>query len=308
VYPFAKLVAENFARSNTGFKSPIIESTGTGGGINLFCAGIGPDTPDIANASRRMKPDEFQNCLANGVDEVIEIPIGLDGLALASAKDGISLSLTPELVYRALARNPYGQPQTAKPWADVAPSLPAEPIFVYGPPSTSGTRDSFEELILMVGCESNPAMKSLKEADEEKFEQVCTEVRSDGAYVDQGENDNLIVQKLQSNPRSVGVFGYSYLEENLGSLKGLPLNGIEPNYETISSGRYPGAREMFVYAKKAHVDAIPGLREFLASWVSASAEGGPLAGIGLIISPAAVRAQAEAAASTLVTMSAVDLD
>ena len=181
VYPFAKLMAENFARSNTGFASPIIESTGTGGGIQLFCSGVGADTPDIANASRRMKASEFQECQANGVTEITEIQVGLDGIAFASAQGGIDMNLTPEIVYRALAARPYGQQQTAKTWRDVDPSLPDQPILVYGPPSTSGTRDALKELILIPGCEANAEMEALKESNEEQHEQLCTELRSDGA-------------------------------------------------------------------------------------------------------------------------------
>ncbi|RIV75518.1 substrate-binding domain-containing protein [Pelagerythrobacter aerophilus] len=285
VYPFAKVVAENFARSNPDFKSPLIESTGTGGGIALFCAGVGPTTPDIANASRRMKKSEFETCQANGVEDVIELQVGLDGIAFASAQGGIVMNLTPEIVYKALAAQPYGEEQTAKTWADVDPSLPAEPILVYGPPSTSGTRDALKELVLEVGCDANPAMDQLKESDEDRHTQICTEVRSDGAYVDQGEQDNLIVQKIGNNPKAVGVFGYSYLEENAGKVQGLPMNGVEPTYENISSFEYPGARPLYVYVKKAHLDAIPGLKEFIAEWTRSWGKDGPLAKIGLVPSP-----------------------
>ncbi|MEO0062901.1 MAG: hypothetical protein RLZZ08_1461, partial [Pseudomonadota bacterium] len=162
VYPFAKLVAENFTRANAGFASPIIESNGTGGGIEQFCKGLGPNTPDIADASRRMKKSEFETCKTNGVTEITEIQVGMDGMALASAKGGITMNLTPELVYRALAAKPYGKEQTAKLWSDVDPSLPAKPILVYGPPSTSGTRDALKELILIKGCDANAEMKALK--------------------------------------------------------------------------------------------------------------------------------------------------
>jgi phosphate transport system substrate-binding protein len=296
VYPFAKAVSESFARSNPQFKSPLIESTGTGGGIQLFCAGVGTNTPDIANASRRMKASEFASCQANGVTEIIEMQIGLDGLAFASAQGGIEMNLTPKVVYEALAARPYGREQTAKNWSDVDPSLPNQPILVYGPPSTSGTRDSLKELILQVGCETSPDMKALKDSDEERYEQVCTEVRSDGAYVDQGEQDNLIVQKIEGNPRAVGVFGYSYLEENSEKLQGLAMSGVEPTYDNITSGAYPGAREMFIYVKKAHLDAIPGLTEFLAAWTESFGPGGALARIGMVPASDEVRATSSDAA------------
>ena len=307
VYPFAKLMAENFARSNTGFASPIIESTGTGGGIQLFCSGVGADTPDIANASRRMKASEFQECQANGVTEITEIQVGLDGIAFASAQGGIDMNLTPEIVYRALAARPYGQQQTAKTWRDVDPSLPDQPILVYGPPSTSGTRDALKELILIPGCEANAEMEALKESNEEQHEQLCTELRSDGAYVDQGEQDNLIVQKIEGNPNAVGVFGYSYLEENLDKVQGLAMNGVEPTYENIASFQYPGARPLFIYVKNAHLDAIRGLREFVAEWAKSWGRDGPLAAIGLVANPDDVAARNTAAATGFTPLQASEL-
>ena len=307
VYPFAKLMAENFARSNTGFASPIIESTGTGGGIQLFCSGVGADTPDIANASRRMKASEFQECQANGVTEITEIQVGLDGIAFASATGGITMNLTPEIVYRALAARPYGQEQTAKTWRDVDPSLPNQPILVYGPPSTSGTRDALKELILIPGCEGNAEMEALKESNEEQHEQLCTELRSDGAYVDQGEQDNLIVQKIEGNPNAVGVFGYSYLEENLDKVQGLTMNGVEPTYENIASFRYPGARPLYIYVKNAHLDAIRGLREFVAEWAKSWGRDGPLAAIGLVANPDDVAARNTAAATGFTPLQASEL-
>ena len=293
VYPFAKLVAENFARSNTDFRSPLIESTGTGNGIQLFCKGLGANTPDMVNASRRMKESEFDNCAANKVDEIMELQVGLDGIAFASAKGGIMLNLSPKTVYEALAASPYGKEQTAKTWKDVDPALPADPILVYGPPSTSGTRDALKELILEAGCKSDPAMKALKDSDENKYKQVCTEVRDDGAYVDQGEQDNLIVQKIESNPRAVGIFGYSYLEENLDKVQGLPMNGVQPTYDNIASFAYPGARPLYVYVKKAHMRAIPGLGAYLDEWVKSWDKDGPLAKIGMVaMTPEAMQANA----------------
>jgi phosphate transport system substrate-binding protein len=285
VYPFAKLVAENYSRSNPDMRSPLIESTGTGNGIQLFCSGLGPNTPDMANASRRMKASEFETCIANGVDEVIELQVGLDGIAFASAKGGIMLNLSPKTIYEALAARPYGRPQTAKTWKDVDPALPAEPILVYGPPSTSGTRDALKELVLEVGCASDPAMAALKERDEDEYRQICTEVRDDGAYTDQGEQDNLIVQKIVGNPRAVGVFGYSYMEENANRVQGLPMNGVPPTYDNIASFAYPGARPLYVYVKKSHMRAIPGLEAFMKEWVKSWGKGGPLARIGMVAMP-----------------------
>ncbi|NQX93461.1 MAG: substrate-binding domain-containing protein [Erythrobacter sp.] len=307
VYPFAKQIAESYALSNPGYKSPLIESTGTGGGVQLFCAGVGAETPDMANASRRMKVTEFDKCQANGVTDIIELQVGLDGIAFASAKGGIMLNLSPKTVYEALAARPYGEEQTAETWADVDPSLPAEPILVYGPPSTSGTRDALKELVLEVGCDTNPAMEALKEEDEDEHQKVCTEVRSDGAYVDQGEQDNLIVQKIESNPRSVGVFGFSYLDENTDKVQGLPMNGVNPTYDNIASFAYPGARPLYVYVKKAHMRAIPGLDLYLQEWVKNWEAGGSLSKIGLVASPSDEMAANEAKVNQLLTLTREEL-
>ena len=306
VFPFAKLVSESFVRSNPEFPSPIIEATGSGGGIQLFCSGVGADKPDMANASRRMKASEFETCQQNGVTEITELQVGLDGIAFASAQGGITMNLTPKIVYEALAANPYGGEQTNRTWSDVDPSLPNEPILVYGPPSTSGTRDALAELVLEVGCDTNPEMEALKDSDEDRHARICTEIRSDGAYVDQGEQDNLIVQKIENNPRAVGVFGYSYLEENADKVQGLSMNGVEPTYENISSFAYPGARPLYVYVKNAHLDAIPGLRAYLAEWGKMWSRGGPLADIGLVASPDDVMARNTQALTQFPTLTAAD--
>ncbi|MBL8657735.1 MAG: substrate-binding domain-containing protein [Altererythrobacter sp.] len=307
VFPFAKAVAESLTRSNPQVKAPIIESTGTGGGIKLFCSGVGAGTPDIANASRRMKAQELEGCKANGVTEVIEIQVGLDGLAFASAKGGIAMNLSPVIVYKALAANPYGKPQTAKTWRDVDPSLPAERILVYGPPSTSGTRDALKELVLQKGCEADPAIKAMKDSRKEEYEKVCTDLRSDGAYVDQGEQDNLIVQKIENNPRAVGIFGYSYLEENADRLQAQTMDGVAPTYENISTFKYPDARPLYIYVKKAHLDAIPGLKDYLAEWVKMWGQDGALSRIGLVPSPADVAAANAKVASEFTLLDSAQL-
>jgi phosphate transport system substrate-binding protein len=307
VYPFAKNVAEGFARSHPEYKSPIVEATGSGAGINLFCAGLGAQTPDIAHASRRMKLSEFETCQANGVEQMTEIVVGLDGIALASAQGGITMNLTPELVYRALAANPFGEQQAARRWNDLDPSLPDLPILVYGPPSTSGTRDALEELILLPGCESDPRMKALKDSDEDRFDEICTRVRNDGAFVDQGEQDNLIVQKIESNPNAVGVFGFSYLEENADKVQGLPMNGVAPTYDNIASFAYPGARPLYIYVKTAHLNAIRGLREFIAEWADMWGRDGPLTAIGLVANPPEQAARSLAAATQFPALTAAEL-
>jgi len=290
VYPFSTAVAELFVANNAGMKSPIIESTGTGGGMKLFCAGVGAQHPDIANASRRMKKSEFEDCRKNGVTDIIEVQVGVDGLAFAESKQGPALRLTPKIVYEALAANPYGKgPNKAQTWKDVDPSLPAIAISVFGPPSTSGTRDSLAELVLEKGCQSDPAMGALKDKNEDEYKATCTRIREDGKYVDAGENDNLIVSKLGANPNAVGVFGFSFLEENRDTLRDIPINGIEATYDTVSKGEYPGARPLYIYVKKAHMQAVPGLQAFLNSFAGNWAPGGALAKRGMVAAPEDVR-------------------
>ena len=295
VYPFTTIVAEQYLANNPDARPPVIESTGTGAGMRLFCAGIGAAHPDLVSASRRMKRSEHDECARNGAGDILEVQVGIDGVAFAEAKNGPKLALTPTDLYRALAATPAGKPNTARTWRDVNPTLPATPIQVYGPPATSGTRDALAELILARGCEnSDPAASALKARDEEAFKARCQRVREDGAYVDAGENDNLIVQKLTANPNAIGVFGYSYLEENAGSVNGVPIAGVAPTTATIVDGSYPGARPLYVYVKKAHLDAVPGLRLFLRQYARLWGAGGPLARRGLIPAPAEVQARSAA--------------
>jgi len=303
VYPFTTAVAEQFQRTNPGM-SAIVESTGTGAGMKLFCAGVGDQHPDMTNASRRIKASEYQDCAKNGVKQIIEVPVGIDGLALIESKNSAGMTLTARDVYAALAANPFGKPNTAKTWKDVNPALPAVAIQVYGPPPTSGTRDSLAELILEKGCESDPVMKALKESDKDKHKDLCTKVREDGAYVEAGENDNLLVQKVSANPGAIGVLGYSFLEENMDKVKGIPLGGIAPTSETISSLTYPGARQLYVYVKGEHLNVIPGMKEFLAEYARAWAKGGYLERRGLIPSPADVQAKGSEVATKLTPMTA----
>lgn len=308
VYPFATAVAEQFVRNNPRFKAPIIESTGTGGGMKLFCAGVGTQHPDIENASRRIKKSEYEDCQKNGVTQVIELPIGIDGLALIEATGSPKFSLTQADVYRALAANPFGKPNTAKTWEDVNASLPAIPIRVYGPPPTSGTRDAFAELIMEKGCESDPAMKALKESDKDRAKDICTKVREDGAYIEGGENDNLLVQKVSANEGSIGIMGYSFLEENADKVRGIPLGGVAPTAATIASFEYPGARPLFIYVKGDHLSAIPGIREYVAEFAKGWAPNGYLTRRGLIASPPETLAVATRAATELKPMTAAGLE
>jgi phosphate transport system substrate-binding protein len=309
VYPFAKMAAERVTRANPKLGTPIIESTGTGAGFKLFCAGVGERFPDISNASRRMKAKEAQQCAANGVKEVTEIQIGLDGVAVATAHGTPIAGLTQRDLYLALAKTPFGKPNKAKTWKDINGKLPALPIRVYGPPSTSGTRDALGELILTPPCEANPSMAAMKKADEAKFKAICTGIRTDGAYIEAGENDNLIVQKLAGNQGTLGIFGYSFLEENASKVKGVTINGVAPTYATISSFKYPGARPLYVYVKNAHVRAIPAIRAFVAEITKESAigpKGYMLAG-GLVAAPAGIRARSQQAARTMTPVKFAEL-
>lgn len=308
VYPFTTAVAERFAQNRPSFHAPIVESTGTGAGMQLFCGGVGARFPDVENASRRIKASEFERCRANGVHRIIEVPIGIDGLALiesATRPTGFSLSLRD--VYAALAAEPFGRPQTARTWRDVNPALPDVPILVYGPPPTSGTRDSFVELMLTKGCETDPAMKALKDSDGERHRRLCTRIREDGAFVEAGENDNLLIQRVSQNRGAIGVLGYSFMEENLDRVRGVPIGGVAPTAETIRGFTYPGARQLYVYVKGEHLDAVPGLREFLAEYARGWGPGAYLTDRGLIPLPDALRASAAAIARTLPAIGAAGL-
>lgn len=309
VYPFAKAVAERVARANPRLGAPIIESTGTGAGMKLFCAGVGSRFPDVVNASRRMKASEAKLCAANGVSQITEIQVGLDGVVLAESRNTPIGNLTQRDIYMAIAKTPYGKPNKARTWKDVNSRLPALPIRVMGPPTTSGTRDALSELIMTPGCEANPTVAAMKKTDEARFKAICTAVRTDGAYIEAGENDNLIVQKLAANPGVIGLFGYSFLEENLDRVKGVSINGVQPTYQSISSFSYPGARPLYIYVKNAHAAAIPAIRAFVAEFTKESAMGpkGYLLSLGMVSSPNAIRARSQQAARTLAPLNLASL-
>ncbi|MEW6764888.1 MAG: PstS family phosphate ABC transporter substrate-binding protein [Pseudomonadota bacterium] len=307
VYPFATVVAEQFGKT-TRYKTPKIESTGSGGGFKLFCAGVGVEHPDITNASRAIKSSEVETCKKNGVDEIVEIKIGYDGIAIANSKDAAPVSLTLQEVFLALAKevpDPKGGdklvPNPYKTWNEINPKLPADRIEVLGPPPTSGTRDAFAELAMEGGCQT---FKFIKAMDKKDYTRVCHTVREDGAYVEAGENDNLIVQKLISNPKAFGVFGFSFLDQNRDKIQGSLVNGIKPEFETIADGTYPISRPLFFYVKKAHVDVIPGIREYLGEFTSDKAWGdeGYLSERGLIPLPKAERSKYSADAKNLKPM------
>jgi phosphate transport system substrate-binding protein len=290
VFPFTTAVAERLGQGGQ-FKTPVVESTGTGGGMKLFCSGVGEKTPDFTNASRAIKDGELATCKSAGVTPV-EIKVGFDGIVLANSKSGAAVDLTKEEIFKALAKNvavdgkvvanPY------KNWSDIDASLPATKIEVLGPPPTSGTRDAFVELVMDAACQ-----EEVKAANEKG----CGEIREDGAFVEAGENDNLIVQKLEANPKAVGIFGFSYLEENADRIKGLTMNGITPTYQTISDVTYPGARPLYIYVKKDHLNAIKGLKEFVAEWAKSWGRDGMLAKHGMVVSPDDVQAANAKAAS-----------
>jgi phosphate transport system substrate-binding protein len=305
VYPFATVVAEEFGRGGD-FKTPIIESTGTGGGLKLFCAGIGVGHPDITNASRRIKDSEVELCAGNGVDDITEISIGFDGIVLANSKASPAREFTLRQIFLALAKEvpgPNGQlmANPHRTWKDVDASLPDIEIEVLGPPPTSGTRDAFNELALEGGCKTFPDLKALKKTDKKRYKQICRAMREDGAYVDAGENDNLIVQKLVANPNAIGVFGFSFLDQNEDIIQGSRVDGIDPSFEAISDGDYPVSRSLFFYVKKAHVASIPGIREYVVEFTSEGAIGdeGYLTDRGLIPAPEEARNLARAASDSL---------
>jgi phosphate transport system substrate-binding protein len=293
VYPFTTTVAEQLGKT-AGVKTPVVESTGTGGGMKLFCAGVGESHPDATNASRRMKKNEFEDCQKNGVKDIVEINIGFDGLTVAQSKQGTPIKLTLAQLLLAVSKEVPGPDgklvaNPNKNWSDIDKSLPDVKIEVLGPPPTSGTRDSFHELLLEKGAEKIPALAALKKADAKAFERVWKTLREDGAYVEAGENDNVIVAKLEGNKNAFGVFGYSFLEENLAKLRGVALDGVAPEFDNITGGKYPGARRMYVYVKKQHLGIVPGLDKFAAEYVSTKAigEDGYLAKKGLVTLPKA---------------------
>ncbi len=311
VYPFATVVAETFGKT-TEYKTPKIESTGSGGGLKLFCAGVGVEHPDITNASRRIKKSEVEKCAANGINEIVEVKVGYDGIAMANSKEAPLMNLTRKDIFLALAKQVPGPDgklidNPNKTWKDVNSSLPATPIIVLGPPPTSGTRDAFVELAMEGGAKKFDDMAKLrksKDAGEIKalmaklgipesafnkkgkkvFKAVAHAVREDGAYVEAGENDNLIVQKLAANPQALGIFGYSFLEQNSDKVQGSTIDGVAPEFELIAGGKYPVSRSLYFYVKKAHVGTVPGVKEYLAEFTSEKAFGseGYLADKGLI--------------------------
>ncbi|MFN4192225.1 MAG: PstS family phosphate ABC transporter substrate-binding protein [Tabrizicola sp.] len=292
VFPYTQAVAEEFA--NQGGAAPVVESTGTGGGMQIFCGGVGADHPDITGASRAMKKSEYELCAKNGVTDITEALIGYDGLAIAvNRSNETDWNLTLEQVYKALAAkvpvdgalvdNPY------KKWSDIDPSLPDVAILAYGPPPTSGTRDAFVELAMHKGCERTDYAKALKEANADEYkkfvEEDCSRMRQDGPFVEAGENDNLIVQRLEADPNAVGIFGYSFLYENLDKLKDVKIDGVEANQDTIAAFEYPISRPLYFYVKNAHRGVIPGLNEFIATYASDAAmgDGGYLQERGLVV-------------------------
>jgi phosphate transport system substrate-binding protein len=292
VFPFATTVAERFGKTSS-FKTPIVESTGSGGGLKLFCAGAGIQHPDITNASRRIKSSEVKKCASNGIDRIVEVKFGYDGIVIANAKSVSPMNLTLKDVFLALAKevpvpgSEKLQPNPYKTWKDVNPALPASKIEVLGPPPTSGTRDAFVELAMEGGCKKFPFIKAMKKKDKKAYKALCHTVREDGAFIEMGENDNLIVQKLSVNENALGIFGYSFLEQNADKVQGSLVNGVAPEFENISDGKYPVSRALYFYVKAAHVGEIPGIQEFVAEFTSEKAWGdeGYLTDKGLIPMP-----------------------
>ena len=306
VFPFTTTVAENFARTS-GMKAPIVESTGTGGGFRLFCAGVGTQHPDLSNASRAITKSEIEACTKNGVTAITEVKIGFDGIVLAVKKGAPKFDVTRQQVWLALARQvPKNGQLVANPhqrWSDIDPKLPNIAIEVMGPPPTSGTRDAFVEMVMDFGCKDFAEIKAI--ADSRARAQACAAIREDGKFIEAGENDNLIVQRLVAGQGvAIGIFGYSFLEENIDKLQAKHVDGVEPTFENISSGTYPVSRSMFVYVKNAHAGVIPGLREFVSEYVSdrSMGENGYLEKKGLIPLPKAEREKVRSSATNLTPM------
>ena len=311
VYPFATVVAENFGKTS-GFKTPIIESTGSGGGMKLFCSGVGVGHPDITNSSRRIKKSEFDRCQENGVKDIVEVKVGYDGIVLGSSKEAQRLHLTRRDIFMALAKdvpNPDGSeslvPNPYQTWADVNAELPAIRIEVLGPPPTSGTRDAFAELALEGGCKTFDWVKAMKKADKGAYKAACHTIREDGAYIEAGENDNLIIQKLQENPKALGVFGFSFLDQNADVIQGAVVDGVVPEFELIADGSYPVSRPLYFYAKTAHIGVVPGIQEFMDAFTADAAFGdeGYLTDKGLIPMSAEERRQFSAAVRNRTSLS-----
>jgi len=296
VYPFTKAVAEQFARSHVQIPAAVVQSTGTGSGIIAFCGGVGPRFPDIADASRRMRPDEYRTCQSHGVVNIAELQIGSDGIAFVQSPAARPIKLTSRQVYEALAAMPYGKPNATRRWKDVDPSLPDLPILVYGPPAGDGTHDSLEQLILQPACLKDPRVAGLEPA---RATQICTTVRTDAAYVASGENDENTTLKMIVNPGAIGIVGYSFLDRNKDKLRGIPIDSVIPSETTIASGKYPGSRPLFLYVKKDQVGRIAGLDAFLGEYASAIAPGGYLERIGLVPAPKEVRDKTVQMASAL---------
>ena len=299
VYPFATTVAEIFGKTSN-FKTPKVESTGSGGGFKLFCSGAGVNSPDITNASRRVKSSEIELCKKNGVESIVEVKIGYDGIVIANSKKAVPMKLSLRDIYLALAKEVPATDGSEKlvinyykTWQDVNPELPATAIEVLGPPPTSGTRDAFVELAMEGGCKTYPWIKAMKKQDKKLYKARCHTIREDGAYVEAGENDNLIVQKLEANPKALGIFGFSFLEQNSDKVQGATVNGVAPEFETIADSRYPISRPLYFYVKTAHATMIPGMQEYLAEFTSEKAwgEDGYLSDKGLIPMPEDERAQ-----------------
>lgn len=299
VYPFATVVAEKFGKT-TAYKTPKIESTGSGGGLKLFCTGVGTEHPDITNTSRRIKSSELEKCMANGVKEVVEVKIGYDGIVLVNSKRATPMKLTLKDLFLALAKDvpdPKGGeqlvPNPYKTWKDVKSSLPNVKIEVLGPPPTSGTRDAFVELAMEKGAAKYAWIMALKNKDEKKYKSICHSVREDGMYIEAGENDNLIVQKIEANPNALGIFGFSFLDQNLDKIQGSFIEGVAPTFENIADGKYPVSRPLFFYVKKAHVGSVPGIKEYLDEFTSEATWGvdGYLSEKGMIPMPDAERSK-----------------
>ena len=289
VYPFTTIVGETFAAE--GNTAPVIESTGTGGGMKLFCAGIGNAHPDFTNASRAIKSSEVEKCKANGITP-LEMMVGYDGIVFANSNKSDTIEITPRELFQALAKDVPQEDGSLVPnpfthWNQINPKFPAVKIEVLGPPPSSGTRDAWSELVMEKGCKTYDWVKAMKKKDKKAYKGICHGIREDGAYIEAGENDNLIIQKLANNPNAFGIFGYSFLDQNTDVIQGSPISGVVPTFESIADGSYPASRGLYVYAKKEHIGVTEGMKEFMELYLSDDVAGqdGSLGDAGLIPLP-----------------------
>ena len=310
VLPFARIIAEQLGK-NPNFKTPVVESGGSSVGKKGVCDGVGTKFIDIGNASSRMKTKELAYCEKNGV-KLTEIKVGYDGIVVANSKKGIPLNISKADLGKALTaeipvngkwvKNPY------KKWSDINPALPDIAIRVYGPPTTSGTRASYAEMVNQKGyCAKDKEAKAASVARGDKKGKKCRAMRTDGVFIEAGEQDNLIVQKLNEDTSAYGIFGFSYLDQNSDTLQGAVISKTAPTFENIAGNNYSVSRALYYYVKHQHIGVVPGMKEYMAEWTKHWGDEGALSDAGMIPMPKSERAKYKAAMTNLPVLTAADL-